>query len=185
MVFDLDGFKRYNDTFGHPAGDALLTRLGAKLAAVPGPDGCAYRLGGDEFCLIVPVAEGEAEGIIDRACDALSEHGEGFEVGTSFGAVLLPDEAEATPIRPCGSRTSASTRRSTPAGSTTDVMMDALLEALSLRQPDLPGASRQRRLARGRGRNRATSWGPTSSTRCARRGAPRHRQGRDPGRDPA
>ena len=117
MVFDLDGFKRYNDTFGHPAGDALLTRLGAKLAAVPGPDGCAYRLGGDEFCLIVPVAEGEAEGLIDRACDALSEHGEGFEVGTSFGAVLLPDEAgDAT--RPCGSRTSASTRRSTPAGST-------------------------------------------------------------------
>src|SRR5262249_7998171 len=32
MLFDLDGFKGYNDTFGHPAGDALLTRLGAKLA---------------------------------------------------------------------------------------------------------------------------------------------------------
>ena len=36
MVFDLDGFKGYNDTFGHPAGDALLVRLGAKLARRPG-----------------------------------------------------------------------------------------------------------------------------------------------------
>ena len=52
MIFDLDGFKGYNDTFGHPAGDALLSRLGEKLAGVPGSQGAAYRLGGDEFCLI-------------------------------------------------------------------------------------------------------------------------------------
>ena len=35
-MFDLDGFKHYNDTFGHPAGDALLARLGGRLAAVVG-----------------------------------------------------------------------------------------------------------------------------------------------------
>ena len=52
MLFDLDGFKGYNDSFGHPAGDALLVRLGAKLATVPGEAGSVYRLGGDEFCLI-------------------------------------------------------------------------------------------------------------------------------------
>ncbi len=49
VLFDLDGFKRYNDTFGHVAGDALLARLGAKLAAAVEPAGTAYRLGGDEF----------------------------------------------------------------------------------------------------------------------------------------
>ena len=31
-IFDLDGFKSYNDTFGHPAGDALLARLGGRVA---------------------------------------------------------------------------------------------------------------------------------------------------------
>jgi diguanylate cyclase (GGDEF)-like protein len=93
MLFDLNGFKGYNDTFGHPAGDALLSRLGAKLASVPGDHGDAYRLGGDEFCLIAQVADGEAERVIDRACTALSEQGEGFDVSTSFGAIMLPEEA--------------------------------------------------------------------------------------------
>ena len=93
MIFDLDGFKGYNDSFGHPAGDALLARLAAKLATVPGTDGGAYRLGGDEFCLVAPIVEGETEGLIHRACAALSEHGEGFDVSSSFGAVLLPEEA--------------------------------------------------------------------------------------------
>ncbi len=45
LLFEL-GFKAYSDTFGHLAGDQLLTRLGAKLTATVGPDGGAYRLGG-------------------------------------------------------------------------------------------------------------------------------------------
>src|SRR5919197_1782256 len=56
VVFDLDGFKPYNDTFGHQAGDALLARLGGKLAAAAaGAGGQAYRLGGDEFCGLMDV----------------------------------------------------------------------------------------------------------------------------------
>src|SRR3954453_16246851 len=51
MMFDLDGFKQYNDWHGHPAGDALLRRLGQRLGASVQP-GRAYRMGGDEFCVI-------------------------------------------------------------------------------------------------------------------------------------
>ncbi len=51
--FDLDGFKPYNDGFGHVAGDIVLGRVAAALRAAVGEDGIAYRLGGDEFCLLL------------------------------------------------------------------------------------------------------------------------------------
>jgi diguanylate cyclase (GGDEF)-like protein len=94
-LFDLDGFKAYNDTFGHPAGDALLARLGGRLAAAVGGAG-AYRMGGDEFCVLAHVAEGEADGLVARAAAALSETGPGFAIACSHGAALLPADA-ATP----------------------------------------------------------------------------------------
>jgi diguanylate cyclase (GGDEF)-like protein len=89
-LFDLDGFKAYNDVFGHPAGDLLLGRLGTRLAATGGP-GEAFRMGGDEFCVLCP-ADG-ASSRVGRAQLALSEAGEGFEVSASTGTVALPDEA--------------------------------------------------------------------------------------------
>jgi two-component system, cell cycle response regulator len=134
MLFDLDGFKSYNDTFGHPAGDALLTRLGEKLATVPEADGAAYRLGGDEFCLLAEVGDGEAEPLIDRACAALSEQGEGFEIETSFGAIVLPDEASdaSHALQMADERLYAQkySRRGE-----SDRTMAALLEALTVRDP--------------------------------------------------
>ena len=53
VLFDLDGFKEYNDAFGHPAGDGLLMRLGERLADAVQGHGRAYRLGGDEFCVVL------------------------------------------------------------------------------------------------------------------------------------
>jgi diguanylate cyclase (GGDEF)-like protein len=88
-MFDLNGFKHYNDTFGHPAGDALLMRLGSALAEAVAPlSGRAYRPGGDEFCLIAAAARQHA--IEEAACGALCEHGEGFEISTAFGSVVIP-----------------------------------------------------------------------------------------------
>jgi two-component system cell cycle response regulator len=136
MIFDLDGFKGYNDTFGHPAGDALLARLGGKLAAVPGSQGAAYRLGGDEFCLVASVSEGEAEPLIDRACEALSEHGEGFEIESSFGAAMLPDEA-ADPSQALQVADERLYAQKHSRRGESDRTMAALLEALALREPDL------------------------------------------------
>ncbi len=93
MMFDLDGFKNYNDTFGHLAGDAVLARLGGKLAAAVSAYGTAYRLGGDEFCVLVAARADELDAVLSNAAGALQERGENFAVGASYGAVLLPHEA--------------------------------------------------------------------------------------------
>jgi diguanylate cyclase (GGDEF)-like protein len=87
-LFDLDGFKAYNDTFGHPAGDALLTRLGANLIEALGSSGTAYRMGGDEFCLL---AGADDPTLLERAARALSESGGRFEIRCSYGSVTLTD----------------------------------------------------------------------------------------------
>jgi diguanylate cyclase (GGDEF)-like protein len=86
-LFDLDGFKGYNDAFGHPAGDALLARLGANLTAALGAGDTAYRLGGDEFCVLTDDAAA-----IEHGRHALRAEGEGFTIGCSYGVAELGDE---------------------------------------------------------------------------------------------
>jgi two-component system cell cycle response regulator len=90
---DLDGFKRYNDTFGHSAGDTLLARVGLALAAAVGTDGSAYRLGGDEFCVLVGGRISRRHPLIEDAVAALTERGSAFTVSPSFGLAVLPDDA--------------------------------------------------------------------------------------------
>ncbi|MGH2970130.1 MAG: HD domain-containing phosphohydrolase [Solirubrobacteraceae bacterium] len=92
-LFDLDGFKHYNDTFGHPAGDALLVRLGGNLAACLEERGHAFRMGGDEFCVLFEPGADDPSLLVESAAAALSETGEGFSIGCSYGSILLPDEA--------------------------------------------------------------------------------------------
>jgi two-component system cell cycle response regulator len=92
--FDLDGFKRYNDSFGHSAGDALLVRLGRALESTVGPGGQAFRLGGDEFCLLLAGRFERQDAKIADCRAALSERGSGFAVTASCGVVVLPDEAD-------------------------------------------------------------------------------------------
>ena len=65
-LFDLDGFKQYNDSFGHPAGDALLVRLAERLKAATEGLGSVYRMGGDEFCLLASAALGEGDDLVLR-----------------------------------------------------------------------------------------------------------------------
>jgi diguanylate cyclase (GGDEF)-like protein len=93
-LFDLNEFKAYNDTFGHQAGDALLARMGKALGACIAP-GHAYRLGGDEFCVISPI--GYADAVESRAEYALTEAGSGFTITVSWGSVAVPAEAS-TPL---------------------------------------------------------------------------------------
>jgi len=93
MMFDLNGFKSYNDSFGHPAGDALLTRLGQGLASAVGERGTAYRLGGDEFCVIARGSGPERAALEAVGPAALSEQGDAFSISASFGSALIPVEA--------------------------------------------------------------------------------------------
>jgi diguanylate cyclase (GGDEF)-like protein len=135
-LFDLNGFKNYNDTFGHPAGDALLMRLGSALAEAVAPfGGCAYRPGGDEFCVIADTTRRHA--LEQAASRALSETGEGFAISTAFGTVAIPgdigDAAEAIRQADNAMYAQKQSGRATAGRQSTDVLMRALAE----RHPDL------------------------------------------------
>ena len=93
-IFDLDGFKEYNDRFGHPAGDALLVRLTSALAESVAGIGTAYRLGGDEFPVLAAGAGGSALDLrLAEWTGCFSEQGEGFTITASSGVALIPEGA--------------------------------------------------------------------------------------------
>ncbi len=55
LMIDVDHFKLYNDTYGHPEGDACLSRIGETLSGIAADTmGFAGRYGGEEFCLLLP-----------------------------------------------------------------------------------------------------------------------------------
>ena len=92
-ILDLDGFKAYNDTFGHGAGDVLLIRLSRQLEAAVEGSGRAYRLGGDEFAVLASGNSESAARAIAAASSALTEHGQGFSISCSCGFAEIPREA--------------------------------------------------------------------------------------------
>ena len=91
--FDLNGFKNYNDTFGHRAGDELLANLGQALERSVLGHGQAYRLGGDEFCILLEGRFPGGDAVIAGARSALAEQGSGFTISASCGVVAIPDDA--------------------------------------------------------------------------------------------
>jgi diguanylate cyclase (GGDEF)-like protein len=136
FVFDLNGFKNYNDTFGHPAGDALLARLGSALADAVAPfGGRAYRPGGDEFCVI---ATSERQHALELAASrALSETGDGFAISAAFGTAAIRgnsgDAGEAMRQADNAMYAQKQSGRATAGSQITDVLVRALAE----RHPDL------------------------------------------------
>jgi two-component system, cell cycle response regulator len=141
VLFDLDGFKHYNDSFGHQAGDALLVRLGAALERDLATRGTAYRMGGDEFCALLHPGLQPIGPLVEDAAIALSDHGEGFSVTSSWGSVILGEEARdpEEALKLADQRMYARKRsgRTSVGRQTTDVLLRALAE----RHPDLDGHS--------------------------------------------
>jgi diguanylate cyclase (GGDEF)-like protein len=93
VLLDLNGFKRYNDTFGHLAGDELLGRLGHQLKNAVQPYGNAYRIGGDEFCVLLSCPEADLDDATRAAATGLSEKGKGYDITASWGVAIVPREA--------------------------------------------------------------------------------------------
>jgi diguanylate cyclase (GGDEF)-like protein len=134
-LFDLDGFKPYNETFGRPTGDALLGRLGFQLARSLPPGGRAYRLGGDEFGVLVACSAGAVDAVIANSLAALAESGDGFKVSATHGSVLLPKEASTVKgaLRLADRR--MYTERSAERGAARSQSRDVLLTALREKRP--------------------------------------------------
>lgn len=132
-LFDLDGFKQYNDTFGHPAGDALLRRLAERVSAVLDHRASAFRMGGDEFCVLARLDGDDALSIARTAAEALSEKGEMFSIGCSFGIALVPSEASSVEeaLRIADVRMyeqKAAAKRTTATRQTADALLQVLVE---------------------------------------------------------
>jgi diguanylate cyclase (GGDEF)-like protein len=137
VLFDLDGFKTYNDTFGHPAGDTLLIRLAGSLAIAVEGQGRAYRMGGDEFCVLASAARVGPGALISASAAALSVEGEGFSINCSYGSVLLPEEARrvSDALRIADGRMYVHKNRHRPTAGRQS--MDVLLRVLHERDSDL------------------------------------------------
>ena len=54
MMVDIDYFKSVNDTFGHALGDIIIHHVAKVMAQFAGDGGIVARLGGEEFCLLIP-----------------------------------------------------------------------------------------------------------------------------------
>ena len=99
ILLDLNGFKRYNDNFGHPAGDKMLAMLGKRLQSAIESPATGYRLGGDEFLVLIDggiagLGLERREEIAVAAAEALTSNGKGFELSAAWGIASVPEEAD-------------------------------------------------------------------------------------------
>jgi diguanylate cyclase (GGDEF)-like protein len=135
--FDLNGFKSYNDSFGHIAGDSLLARLGGRLRAIVEPYGTVYRLGGDEFCALITATVADPHALFLQAREALAESGAAFTVTSAAGAVEIPRETR-EPMHALRLADQHMYReKATSRGGAAELITAVLHAALAQRHPDL------------------------------------------------
>lgn len=100
LLFDLDGFKRINDTLGHAAGDQVLVEVSRRIQETTRKNDLAIRLGGDEFAVLAVDMEmaADAERLASKIARALIppvEVGDlHLSVESSIGVAMYPDDAE-------------------------------------------------------------------------------------------
>lgn len=100
MFLDIDNFKKVNDSLGHTFGDRLLTMTGERIKTVVRNQDRIFRLGGDEFMIILPDIENQdevmeiAEKIINLSGQPAYLDGHELYVTTSVGISFYPDDGE-------------------------------------------------------------------------------------------
>jgi diguanylate cyclase (GGDEF)-like protein len=98
IVCDLNGFKAFNDEFGHFAGNKVLERFAAKLRLVCREYDFISRMGGDEFVLVTPglsreLAQEMCRRVNAAAAESASEVSRTGELSASVGAAFFPEDA--------------------------------------------------------------------------------------------
>jgi diguanylate cyclase (GGDEF)-like protein len=101
LMLDLDRFKTVNDSFGHPAGDALLREIARRLLNTTREVDCVARFGGDEFAVLQAPCTDQKAGAIalsDRILAAVTEpynlNGRKLVLETSIGIALAPQDGD-------------------------------------------------------------------------------------------
>lgn len=93
IYFDLDGFKKLNDSQGHKRGDEILVAVAAAMKSALRETEIAARYGGDEFCVILPESSlAEGEQVCQRLCAKIKESTEGTGVSCSMGVAISSAE---------------------------------------------------------------------------------------------
>jgi diguanylate cyclase (GGDEF)-like protein len=102
VIFDIDEFKVFNDTYGHQSGDHLLEQLGGLLAKSVRSIDVVSRYGGEEFCVIMPETSAEdCTNFMDRMRIAVLNHEfrdrfttEKHRIAVSLGGAIYPNDAQ-------------------------------------------------------------------------------------------
>ena len=98
LLIDLNNFKRINDTYGHTAGDQVLIETAKRLKKVTRADEFAYRVGGDEFLVLMPHVKDtdDFKSVKVRFIEALAfqmnYQAYDLSVSSSIGCALYPDD---------------------------------------------------------------------------------------------
>jgi diguanylate cyclase (GGDEF)-like protein len=100
LSIDIDGFKAVNDSAGHEAGDALLTKIALRFAGLKRDSDVLARIGGDEFVLGAVGAEDgrDLARLAERLLDSLADRSlSSVPIGASIGIAFVPDDASDPP----------------------------------------------------------------------------------------